>query len=1103
MARAIFLAVGVLAALALLTQPQLSQDEPGAAYAYPVATRIFRSPALSPDGKQLAFVYDGDIWSVASEGGVARRLTITVDNDGAPCFSPDGKQLAFRSRRYGSDDIFVMPASGGEARRLTFSDGAEEPCCWLPDGSGIIFSSARDLGRDLWVVRTDASEPWPITGGGFGESEANATISPDGKHIAYVRGGGDAMRRRGYFGTASSDIWVCDFDGLTTHNHRARAAARSHEEWPCFADNNTLVYVSCAANKSRSTRVGRLCAVTLDGAEVKGWGGDTELDARDVSIAGGKIAFGTGNYGGWRLHVGDFGKRPPAKLNTPDIRIESDVRSAAIKATRLSGASEFKISPDGKKIAFVAGGDVYLMPTEEGGVPRQLTDTVEREKDVDWDSDSRTLCYSSRRGGAWRVYGIDAATGKESFVRGQGVHTSRAQFLPGGKRLAYVIDENQIRVELPEGKFTDLKGYLAGANMGAGDFFDVSPDGQLLLFEQPNEIYDDTLFVANIASGEVRALTHMFGGCNTAAFTRDGKRVVFSCDQEGNSDIYVIDLVAQPVEFKEDKLDKLFKEPAKPATDDKKEEPKPDEPKGEEPKKEPSGNPGQGEPKKPATKKPPETKINFEGIERRTRRVTSLEGEEYFPVCLDDGKTYYFLAAVQGQSNLWKLTLDPDKGPDLKQITQSRTQKTRLKLSPDEKSLWYLDGGTITNFQLQSGKTTSYAFSVEQRRDARELRAETLSEARWIMDAYYYDSKHHGQDWPALCDRYAQALDATSTGDEFGALVNELLGELNSSHQGYYASDDRTDGFSENTGCLGARFDPGSLSRGEYRIAEIVKGGPLDIPDGPQPGILLVGINGKPLGKGSVLARELTNTSGRKTILNLNDKTILDGSRELAVKPISRGAENQLLYERWVDQQRAMVHKLSNGRLGYVHIEGMDDPSLRHFKHHLGDDAIGKEGLVIDVRFNGGGYTAVDVLEILIKKPWLKRKAPGFSEVSENAYRSVTLEKPSILLINQHSFSNAEIMAEGFRRLGIGKIVGVDTAGGVIGTGQFRLIDGSTMRLPGTGAWAIDGENLENNGRKPDIFVQNSPEELDAGIDRQTEAAVKALIEQLDNKKGK
>lgn len=1096
MVRVLAYACGLALFAWLMSITQFSQDATERGEDYAVAARILRSPALSPDGKQLAFVYDGDIWSVESGGGTARRLTITLDNDGSPCYSPDGKQLAFRSRRYGSDDVFVMPASGGEARRLTFSDGGEDPCCWLPDGSGILFSAARDNGRDLWVVRAEGGEPWPVSGGGMGVHESGAAISQDGKHIAYVSHGADPMRRRGYFGTSSSDIWLCDFDGTSTRNHRALVASRSHEDYPCFMDNNTVLFVSCAAGKSKSLRQGRLSAVTLDGAEAKGWGGDNALDARDLTVGGGRLAFATGNYGGWRLHVGELGKRPPTKLNTPEIRIESDVRSADVKSLRLNAASEYDISPDGKKIAFVAGGDVFLLPTEEGGVPRQLTNTVEREKDVKWDSDSRTLAYSSRKGGAWRVYGVDAATGKEAFVRSQGAQVSRAQFMPGGKRLASIVDEQRLNVELPDGKTLDVKAYLAGANMGSGEAFDVSPDGQWILFEQPNEIYDDTLFVANLKSGEAQQISHMFGTCTSASFTRDGKRVVFACDQEGNFDIYALDLVAPPVEFKEDKLDKLFKEPAKAAGgDEKKDEPKGDDGKPDEPKKE--------EPKKPAAKKPPETKIDFDGLKRRVRRITSLEGNEFNPICLDDGKTFYFLAAVQGQSNLWKLTLDPDKGPDLKQITQSRSQKSRLKLSPDEKSLWFLDSGTITSFQLQSGKTTSYGFSVEQRRLTRELRAEALSEARWIMGSYFYDKRHHGQKWDALCDRYAQALDSTSTGDEFGVVMNELLGELNSSHQGFYAADERSDGLTEACGYLGARFDALALARGEYRIVEILKGGPLDIPDGPQPGILLVGVNGKPLGKGSVLARELINTAGRKTILHLNDKTVFDGARELAVKPISRSAEAQLHYERWVDGQRAMVHKLSGGRLGYVHIEGMDEPSLRHFKHHLGNDVIGKEGLVIDVRYNGGGYTAVDVLEILIKRPWLKRQSPGFSEVSENAYRSVTLEKPSVLLINQDSFSNAEILAEGFRRLGIGKIVGVDTAGGVIGTGQVRLIDGSSIRLPGTGAFTVDGENLENNGRKPDIFVQNSPEELDSGIDRQTEAAVKALLEQIANSKGK
>jgi tricorn protease len=239
-------------------------------------------------------------------------------------------------------------------------------------------------------------------------------------------------------------------------------------------------------------------------------------------------------------------------------------------------------------------------------------------------------------------------------------------------------------------------------------------------------------------------------------------------------------------------------------------------------------------------------------------------------------------------------------------------------------------------------------------------------------------------------------------------------------------------------------------------------------------------------------------TNGKKTLLHLGGDPSFESSSPVAVKPISRGAEGQLWYQRWVEHQRELVDTYSKGRLGYVHIRAMNDSSLRDFKHHLGNNMLGKEGVVIDVRFNGGGRTAVDVLEILIKRPWLKRQYGDLPDISENIYRSIALEKPSILMINESSFSNAEIMAEGFRRLNIGKIVGVDTAGGVIGTGSYRLIDGSRMRLPSTGAYTVDGENLENNGRKPDIFIENNPEELDQGIDRQTERAVKELLAQLD-----
>ncbi|MBX3474679.1 MAG: PD40 domain-containing protein [Planctomycetes bacterium] len=1050
----------------------------------PVAQRILRQPALSPDGKTLAFVYDGDIWSVPATGGEARRLTITVDNDGDPVFSPDGQWIAFRSRRYGNDDVFIMPAAGGPATRLTFSDAGEIPCCWLPDSSGVIFMAAlRDGGRDLWVVRTDASEPWPITGGGFGTHESWATISPSGKQIAYVDRASDPMRTRGYNGTANGDIWLCDFDGLTTSNHRQLTNNRSHDSWPVFADNDTIVYSTCAAGPKTSSRVARLTAVSTRGETPRGWGGEANLDPREISINGGKIAFATGNYGGWRLHVGNLGTRPPVSLSTPDIRISSDVRTAEVKSTRLGTASEYQVSPDGKKIAFVAGGDLFVMPTEEGGVPRQLTNTPDREKDVQWKSDSRTLVFTRRN----QIEFFDVAENGPLLLGRVSPFTSatRPVYLPGDKLLC-VINEAAIQ-EWTEVPSVRVPGYFHGANLGSGKAFDISPDGKWILYSQPNEIYDWQLWVAHTETGERRQLARLFGGCTSFSFTRDGKRVVFANDEvDDNHDIWVIDLQKPPVEFKEDKLDRLFKKDEKPGNAEKASEA------GEE-----NDQPKPAQPKAPAAKKPPETKIDFDDIRLRTRRVTSLEGNEFSPVCLDDGRTFFFIGSVQGQSNLWKLTLDPEKGPDLKQVTQSRTRKSDLRLSPDEKSLWYLDAGVISSMNIASSRVITYSFSIEQRRNRNELRDAAFEEAAWVMGSYFYDAGHHGVDWAATSDRYRSALNATSTGAEFGSVVNELLGELSSSHQGFGAQDDRSDGFTESTGCLGLRFDPAGLSRSEYLVTEVLKGGPLDVAEAPAAGIKLVGINGMALGQGRTLAQELSGTIGRKTILHFNDKFILEGARQVAVKPISRGAENRLFYERWVAWQRDMVGRLSGGRLGYVHIRGMDTPSLQEFIHQLGDDLVGKEGVVIDVRFNGGGSTAVDVLEILIKQPWLIRQNRGLHKVSENAYRSITLEKPSILMINQDSFSNAEILAEGFRKLKIGTIVGVDTAGGVIGTGGYTLIDGSSLRLPGTGAYTVEGENLEQNGRKPDIFIDNNINDLEKGIDRQTELTVKTLLGQL------
>ncbi|MCA8915375.1 MAG: PD40 domain-containing protein [Planctomycetes bacterium] len=1065
-----------------------------------VAANIFVQPALSPDGQTLAFVYDGDIWSVPSQGGTARRLTVTEDNDGDPQFSPDGKWLAFRSRRYGNDDVFVMPAEGGVARRLTFADASDQPDCWLPDSSGIIFSSyRREDSRDLWIVRMSGGEPWPITGGGFGVHEYDATITPDGKHIAYCNSGGSPTRRRMYNGTADGDIWVCDFDGISTSNHRRVTDNASHDASPAWRDNSVLLFVSAAGEDGASERTAHIATYDLRTGAVARIGDQRDIDAKDISIGGRNCAITSGNYGGWELYVWNMLTNHPFSVKVPEIKLGSDVRRADWLSNTLTTAEEYAISPDGKKIAFVAGGDVFVMPADEDAVPFQVTDTVQKEVSVTWAPDSSRLVFLKHLSGEVQEVDVGALIngGKNEYVGGSELVSRRSHPTVSADGWIWVVDdEKRIEpyrfigpdAEKPEETPTAIKGNFHGASLWGGDAFRFSPDGRWVVYDQRNELYDDVIMVADTATGEARPISHLFGNSGSASFSADGKRIVFVNNQEGSYDLYSVELAPEPTEFKEDKLEKLFKKAEKkdPGSDDKTDDTK-------------DGD-ARPDAKKPAKKKI-EVKIDFDGIRDRARRITSLDGHEWSPIALSDGKTYLFTGNSQGQSNLWKLTLDPDKGPDLKQLTQSKSSKGGLSVSADEKTIWFLDGGRISSMSVNGGKITTYNFRVEQRRKRDEVRAAVFDEATWVMGEYFYDNKHHGLDWYATAKRYKRVLASVSTGDEYGALMNDLLGELNSSHQGYYASDPRADNFSESTGCLGLLFDAIELSKGRYKVTEVVKDGPCDQPEGaPKVGEYLIAVNGQML-ESVNLSAILVSTIGKKTTLEFRpDINSGDGAHTVAVKPVSRGAEYQLFYDRWVRFQRALVEKLSKGRLGYVHIRAMDGASLAAFKHELGDEMLGKEGVVIDVRYNGGGSTAVDVLEILYKKTWLRRQYGGMKDVSENIYRSIALEKPSILLINQASFSNAEIMAEGFRRLGVGKVVGVDTAGGCIGTGSYSLLDGSRMRLPSTGAFTVDGDNLELSGRKPDIFIENTPEELDKGIDRQTETAVKELLKQIDSK---
>jgi tricorn protease len=386
-------------------------------------------------------------------------------------------------------------------------------------------------------------------------------------------------------------------------------------------------------------------------------------------------------------------------------------------------------------------------------------------------------------------------------------------------------------------------------------------------------------------------------------------------------------------------------------------------------------------------------------------------------------------------------------------------------------------------------------FKVDQREEEQAL----FDEVWWAMKNLYYNPAMNGKDWQALHDEYKPMVANVTSRTDFYSLMGEMLERLDSSHLGATAPPPtpRTGVEAASVGWLGVEWDWKALdSSGVYRVGRVYENSPAARPESElQVGDEVLAINGTPVGKDPI-SQMLDGTIGKKTVVKIRRG---GATMDVAMSPVSSATIRGLGYTEWVRWNKAQVDRLSGGRLGYIHVQGMDEPSLDTFLREIQTDLNGKDGLIVDVRFNGGGYTSHIILNIMRKEPWLirtNRDEPG-RQYSENNYRGNALEMPAACLTNQYSFSNAEIFSEGFRQMKIGPVVGERTAGGVIGTGAYGLWDGGQIRMPGSGAYGVSGENLEQNGRKPDVEVLFDPQAWVNGRDMQLERAVTELMKTL------
>jgi tricorn protease len=1036
----------------------------GSATAQPI--KRIKFPAISPDGSRIVFSWQDDLWSVSAQGGRAERLTVHAAADTRPRWFPDGSRIAFASTRFGSADVFTMKPDGSEVKRLTFDSASEFPNDISPDGR-FIYGQTTAFGRsDLFRVGSNGGDLVRLTDHVY-EAEFLPVLTPDAKTVIYNRGayGQTSWQKPGVKSASLPEIWAAD-NTVPLSNHRRLTNNETTDLGPRIG-GGSMTYISNADGWPNVWRAG------ANGSNPRRLTRHKDGTARNLTVSadGRWVAYELNS----ELFLLDTRSSETKKL---EVTVPSDQRQNPKQEISLnSGLSDYAVSPDGKRAVIVLRGDLFLIP-ERGGTTRRLTTNLSWDFQPIW-LDNKTILYvtASESKREFRKVTID---GKIEPFLPSAADLTHPQLSPDGKWLAfhrgdteivaYAMPVAQKPAEPKEGEAKKepappaepkviLKGNFSDALDGTA-MFSWSPDSKWLV---ANVLEGRRLNVtlASVESDKKIVAARMvfrpqLGVYSPPRFLPNGRGVYLLSPEVGtNVDLFLVDLVPQELSFTEDDLDKL------------------DEPQRR-------------------NERPDVTVRVFEpGIELRVRRLTTTGAAE--PIASADGKTIWATVSTGAGSQLVAIPVAGGAQTPVAGITAALNPQ----LSQDGRKLYYQSGGRLFALTLAGPPTpAAVSFNATFTVDRRAEETALFRDIVWAMERLYYDPELHGKNWPGIRDKFAQVVPFTYDRADFYELMGEMMEELDSSHLGATSPPEEVPGSgADSTGYLGVEYDAKLLDeRGIYVVASVVPGSPAFHPDSQ----LLVGdrileVDGVEPSDRNPISALLNQKANRRVTLKVERKSL---PVTVSIRPASAPARAALQYEQFVAEQRSMVQKLSNGTIGYVHIRGMDQVSLDRFLRETRTEGEGKKAVIVDCRFNGGGSTAVQILGVLIRQPWLIRttRGPFGVRLSENLFRSEALELPTALMVNTYSFSNAEVIAEGFRRLKLGPIVGERTPGYVIGTGGYGLWDGGFIRMPAIGAFGVAGDNLENDGRRPDHTVWFDPNAWATGRDLQLEKTVAELM---------
>jgi len=1039
-----------------------------------VEARLPRRPAPSPDGTMIAFDWQGDLWLVPTSGGDARRLTANPADDHGPVWSRDGKYLAFASNRFGSFDVFVLSVEDGSVpKRLTFADRNDVPTDFSPDGTKILFSSARALSirwmPTLWTVPVTGGTPMPAEEA-LGE---HARYSPTGNSLLFTRGA-TKWTRHGYRGSASRTPWLRDPEG----DYHRLSDFDGDEDFPCWINDHEIILLSSRSERKNIFRINLLTGE----AEQLTHHENTDVRAPSASATGQVVAYEFEDRI-WTLDL-DNGTTTPLHIDIPADTISPPV----IRKKATTDARDLGISPDGELAAFIVEGDLYITEIiskedQEFAAPRtrRLTRTAAEESSPRWAPDGKSLLYASASetsSGLFIVRPDSEETGwLESFLYSRTrigekeEDISRPQWSPDGKHIAYISGKGDLMICGAAGENpVRLLQHWEDVD------FSFSPDGKYIAYSTVDAQYNAEVWIIPSSGGDAYNVSRHPDDDLQPRWSPDGRRLLWISKRHHDSfDVWGVWLRKEDAGRLDSEWLEIFRK---------------DKKKDKAPGKEDKAETGEKQ------KELPEVRIDFDGLWRRTTRLSTLEGDESSPMASPDGRWILFSGQFEGKRDLYIARWD---GKKPHRLTEDGQDPTSLQFGPGGKTVFYLNKkGVIKRVDLKGKKGDPVPFTARVKIDVPARRSEVFNRVWTALDQWFYDPGFHGVDWESKARIYRPwALEAPDD-STFADVLNLMLGEINASHMGYYPPRDHT---GEKTGYLGADF-----TRTEGEAGVLIES---VIPDGPaenaglKPGDRIISIDGYEIGSTDNIFELLTDTTKRRIPLQIKHP---DGDgKHMIVVPCSYSREKELRYENWVRQRRELTEKYSENRLGYLHIHSMDIPSFETFERDLYAAGEGMDGLIIDVRSNGGGWTTDYLLAVLMVRRHAytipRDDRSGIRAYPQGRLPLAAWTRPAATLCNEDSYSNAEIFSHAFKTLRRGPVIGTTTFGAVISTSGQDLPDGGFVRTPMRGWYVANSDvNMENHGAVPDFPVAQPPEEdMSADSDSQLQAAVNILLEDIPN----